>query len=104
MPCQGNEAAYDPVVPSIDELEAQFKQAQAAAEAYSAEITEKYRREFPLPEGWTGLPDPELLKERARAWTDAEREHLDGLRQAATAAAVALHRAREAAKREGDNY
>lgn len=95
MPCQGNGAAYDPVVPSIADLEAQLAVARSACEAYSAEITEKYRAEFPLPDGWTGLPDPALLVQRAEAWTDAESEHLARLRQAWTDAAVALHRARQ---------
>lgn len=85
----------------IDELEAQFRDAQAAAEAYSTEITEKYRAEFP-PEvddqGKPKPPTPELTVQRARAWTEAEREHLNALRQAATQAAVALHRARQQAE------
>lgn len=82
-------------MPSIDELEAAFKEAQAACEAYSTEITEKYRREFPLPDGWTGLPDPALLRERAAAWTDEERAELDRLRTAARELSVELGRARQ---------
>jgi hypothetical protein len=85
-------------VPSIQDLEAQLTAARAATEAYSAEITEKYRAEYPLPDGWTGLPDPELLRQRAQAWTDAESEHLATLRAAWTAAAVELHRARQQAE------
>ena len=89
-------------VSSIEELEAQFKAAQAASEAYSAEVTEKYKREIP-PEvdEKTGkeLPvTPELSLQRARAWSDAEREHLAGLRAAATQAAVLLSRARQQAE------
>lgn len=93
-------AFYDLRVPSVEDLEAQFKTAQAAVEAYSGEITEKYRAEYP-PEvdekGKALPPTPDLLLERARAWTEAEREHLDGLRTAAREAAVALHRARREA-------
>lgn len=82
-------------MPAIEDLEAQLRTAQAAAEAYSTEITEKYRREFPLPDGWTGLPDPALLRERAAAWTDEERAELDRLRTAARELAVELNRARQ---------
>lgn len=83
---------------TIDDLQAQFREAQAAAEAYSAEVTAKYRREMPDPAEWQGPgPDPDAAYERAKAWTDAEREHLADLRKAATAAAVALHRARQEA-------
>lgn len=83
---------------TIDELEAQFKAAQAAAEAYSTEITAKYRQEMPNPADWRGPgPHPETAYERATAWTDAEREHLNTLRTAAREAAITLHRARQQA-------
>lgn len=85
-------------MPTIDELEAHFKTAQAAAEAYSAEITAKYRAAMPDPAEWSGPgPDPDMAYERAKAWTEAEREHLAGLRRVAREAAVALHRARQEA-------
>lgn len=85
-------------MPSVEDLEAQFRAAQAAAEAFSAEITAKYRREFPDPADWRGPgPHPETAVVRAQAWTDAEREHLDGLRKTAREAAVAWHRARQEA-------
>lgn len=87
---------YDPAVPSIDELRTQFKTAQAATEAYSADITEKYRQEYPLPDGWTGLPDPQLLLERARAWTDEERAELQRLRDEAGRIALEIDRTRQA--------
>lgn len=99
MPCQGIGAAYDLAVSQIEELEAAFKQAQAATEAYSTEVTERYRAQMPDSPEWTGPgPDPEMTVARARAWTDAEREHLASLRQAWTAAAVELHRARQTAE------
>ena len=83
-------------VSSIEELEAAFKEAQAASEAYSAEVTERYRAEMPDPAEWRGPgPDPEAAYERAKAWTDAERAELGRLRTVAREAAVALHRARQ---------
>ncbi|RAG80973.1 hypothetical protein DN069_35245 [Streptacidiphilus pinicola] len=84
-------------MPTIQDLEVQFKEAQAATEAYSASITEKYRQEMP------GTDDATILA-RARAWTDDERAELARLQDVATELVVELHRAREAAKREGDNY
>lgn len=90
---------YDAAVSTIDELEAQFRTAQAATEAYSQEITEKYRAAMPDPAEWKGPgPDPAMAYERAKAWTDAEREHLNSLRTTAREAAVALHRARQQAE------
>lgn len=86
-------------VSQIEELEAAFKAAQAAAEAYSAEVVQRYREEIPDSPEWPGPgPEPEAAVARARAWTDAEREHLATLRQAATQAAVELHRARQQAE------
>lgn len=83
-------------VPTIEELEAQFRTAQAATEAYSAQVTEKYRRELPDPVDWRGPgPDPEAAYERAKAWTEAERAELDRLRTVAREAAVEWHRARQ---------
>lgn len=85
-------------VSSIEDLEAQFKAAQAAAEAYSAEITAKYREEFPQPEDWRGPdPHPETAVARARAWTEAESAELARLRTVARELAVELHRAQQAA-------
>lgn len=86
-------------VPSIEDLEAQFRAAQAAAEAYSTEITEKYRQEFPAEVDDRGKalpPTPERLLERARAWTDEERAELARLRTVALELSVELNRARQA--------
>lgn len=84
-------------MPSIDELRAQFKTAQAATEAYSAEITEKYRAEYPDPADWRGPgPHAETCIVRAKAWTDQERAELKRLRDEATRIAVEIDRARQA--------
>jgi hypothetical protein len=85
-------------VSTIGELEARFREARAAVEAYSAQVTGKYAARFPRPEGETGPIDPALLVERARAWTDAERAELDRLRTIARELAVELHRARQQAE------
>lgn len=89
-------------MPQIEDLEAQFKTARAAVEAYSGELTAKYRQAFPEPADWTGPgPHPETAVTRATAWTDEESAELDRLRKAATAAAVELHRAKDTAKTDG---
>jgi hypothetical protein len=88
-------------VSQIEELQVAFKAAQDAAHAYSAEITAKYRAEMPDSPEWSGPgPDPDMAVARATAWTEEERQHLAGLRQAATAAALELHRARQQAGTE----
>ncbi|WP_370114617.1 hypothetical protein [Streptacidiphilus sp. MAP12-33] len=62
----------------IEELEARCRARRAAADAYSMEIREKYRR--------------------AGVLTEAERAELDRLRETASAASVELHRARQTAR------
>jgi hypothetical protein len=84
-------------VPTIEDLTAQFQAAQAAAEAYSAQVTAKYREQYPQPEDWRAPdPHPETVLARARAWTDEESAELDRLRTVARELAVQLHRARAA--------
>lgn len=84
-------------MPTIEDLTAQFHTAQAAAEAYSEQITAKYREEIPAPADWRAPdPHPETTLTRARAWTDDERAELNRLRTVARELAVQLHRARAA--------
>lgn len=80
----------------IEDLEQRFRDAQAAAAEYADQVTGKYAALYPRPEGESGLIDPALLVERARAWTDAERAELDRLRTVARELAVELHRAKQA--------
>lgn len=66
---------------SIADLEQAFRTAQAATEAYSAEVAEKYRQEFPPEVDDEGKEQPvtdETRLKRAMAWTEAERAELDG--------------------------
>lgn len=89
-------------MPQIEDLEAQFQSARAAVEAYSGELTVKYRELHPDPADWTGPgPHPETAVTRAMAVTGEESAELDWLRKAATQAALELHRARDAAKTDG---
>jgi hypothetical protein len=85
-------------VTSIDDLQTAFRAAQAEVEEYVQRISAQYRTRYPDSPDWHGQgPDPEAALQRAR-WSEEESAELERLRTAAREAALALHRARAAAR------
>lgn len=82
---------------SIDDLQAAFRAAQGAVDAYVQRVAAEYRERYPDAPDWRGQgPDPEAALLRAR-WSEEEGAELERLRAIAREAALVLHRARAVA-------